>query len=69
MAYIPNRKGLKELAGFNVDTQFCQQLGTRVFNPNEDGQSYQDLCRDFRDVVADSIDDLNRIAQLIPVFK
>lgn len=48
MALTPNRQGLKDLADFNIDAQFCQQYGAQVFNySGEVTPQYQQLCANF----------------------
>lgn len=69
-SFTPNRQGLKDLANFNIDAQFVQQLGTQVFNYQGDNTAqYEAMCADFTAVVNDSISDLNDMLQLVPVFK
>ena len=64
----PNRQGLKELAGFNIDSQFVQQIGSQVFNySGEDNQQYRDMCANLSSVINDTIADLQQVKQLLPV--
>jgi len=64
----PNRQGLKDLADFNIDSQFCQQYGTQVFNFSGDPTpQFQQLCANFSAVIDDIVADMQEIKKEIPV--
>lgn len=64
----PNRQGLKDLSAFNIDSQFIQQIGSQVFNySGEDSQQYRDMCSNLSFIINDSIEDLQKIKQILPV--
>lgn len=64
----PNRQGLKDLADFNIDAQFCQQYGTQVFNySGEVSPQFQQLCTNFSAVIDDIISDMQEVKKEIPV--
>ena len=66
----PNRQGLKDLADFNIDAQFCQQYGTQVFNySGEPTQQYQQLCATLSSVLSDILADVQAIQAQVPVFQ
>ena len=68
MNIIPNREGLKELASFNIDSQFVQQIGSQVFNySGEENQQYRDMCTNLSSVINDTIADLQKVKQLLQV--
>lgn len=63
----PNRQGLKDLATFNIDAQFCQQYGTQVFNYSGDiTPQYQQLCTNLSSVLNDITADIQAIQAQIP---
>lgn len=63
----PNRQGLKDLADFNIDAQFCQQYGTQVFNySGEITSQFQQLCTNFIAVIDDIVADMQKIKAEIP---
>lgn len=65
---IPNRQGLKDLAAFNIDSQFVQQIGSQVFNySGEDNQQYRDMCANLLSVINDTIANLQQVKQILPV--
>ncbi len=65
----PNRQGLKDLADFNIDAQFCQQYGTQVFNYSGDvTPQFQQLCTNFGTVIDDIISDMQEVKKEIPVI-
>lgn len=67
-AITPNRQGLKDLADFNIDAQFCQQYGTQAFNYSGDvTPQYQQLCTNFSAVIDDIIADMQEVKKQIPV--
>ena len=64
----PNRQALKDLANFNIDSQFCQQYGTHVFNHSGGNTAtYQQVRAHFEGVVDDLADHLQKLKQQIPV--
>ncbi len=69
MTITPNRQGLKDLADFNIDAQFCQQYGTQAFNyAGEITEEYKNLCLNFATVIDDIVTDLQVLKKQIPVF-
>ena len=67
-AITPNRQGLKDLADFNIDSQFCQQYGTQVFNfSGEITPQSQQLCTNFIAVIDDILSDMQEVKKQIPV--
>jgi hypothetical protein len=69
LSFSQNRQGLKELANFNIDAQFVQQIGSQVFNyQGEETQQYKDMCKDLSNIVDDTIADLTEVKKLIPLF-
>jgi hypothetical protein len=63
----PNRQGMKDLSAFNVDSQFCQQYGTQVFNySGEITPQYQQLCANLSSVLNDITADIQAIQAQIP---
>lgn len=67
-AITSNRQGLKDLADFNIDSQFCQQYGTQVFNYSGDvTPQFQQLCTNFSTVIDDIVADMQKIKAEIPV--
>ena len=63
----PNRQGMKDLSAFNVDSQFCQQYGTQVFNySGEVTPQYQQLCEDLSSVLNDITADIRAVQAQIP---
>lgn len=70
MAIAPNRKALKELADFNIDSSFVQRFGNQIFSYNgEATDEYKNLCQELSNVINDSIDDLQNLLKAIPLFK
>lgn len=66
----PNREGLKDLADFNIDAQFCQQYGTQVFNySGEATPRYQQMCANLTAVLNDIATDIQKIQGQIPAFQ
>lgn len=66
----PNREGLKDLADFNIDAQFCQQYGTQVFNySGEATPQYQQMCANLSSVLGDIATDIQKIQGQIPAFQ
>lgn len=63
----PNREGLKDLANFNIDSQFTQQYGTQVFNySGEVTTAYEQLCINLNLVLDDVEADIAAIRSQIP---
>jgi|LakMenEpi03Aug12_release.lakeMendotaPanAssembly.Ray.scaffolds.fasta_scaffold2055192_2 hypothetical protein len=63
----PNREGLKDLANFNIDSQFTQQYGTQVFNySGEVTPAYEQLCMNLNLVLDDVEADVAAIRSQIP---
>lgn len=68
MTITPNRQGLKDLADFNIDAQFCQQYGTQAFNyQGEITEEYKNLCLNLATVIDDIVTDLQVLKKQIPV--
>ena len=66
----PNREGLKDLANFNVDSQFTQQYGTQVFNYNGPvTPAYEQLCLNLNLVLNDVEADIAAIRSQIPALQ
>lgn len=66
MSIVPNRQGLKELAEFNIDAQFCQQYGTQLFNyQGEVTEQYQAMCNNLLAVLDDIMTDCEAIRRQI----
>jgi hypothetical protein len=63
----PNRQAIKDLSALNVDSQFCQQYGTQVFNySGEVTPQYQQLCANLSSVLNDITTDIQAIQAQIP---
>ncbi len=69
MTITPNRKALKDIADFNIDSQFFQQYGVQVFNYNgEETSDYQNLCRKFSLVIDDMLKTIQEIKVHITII-
>jgi len=68
MTITSNREGLKSLANFNIDAQFCQQYGSQVFNYQGDSteKQYQQTCLNLDYIIDDLISSLQIIKTQIP---
>ena len=63
----PNRQGMKDLSAFNIDSKFCQQYGTQVFNySGEVTPQYRELCENLSSVLNDITTDIQAIQAQIP---
>ena len=67
MTITPNRQGLRNLANFSIDEQFCQQYGGKVFNyAGEITPVYQRLCEAFSTLIDHMISEMHAIKNQIP---
>lgn len=69
MAITPNRKALKELADFNIDSSFVQRFGNQIFSfSGETTDDYKNLCQELSAITKDCIAELQDILKEIPIF-
>lgn len=69
MAITLNRKVLKELADFNIDSSFVQRFGNQIFSfSGETTDDYKNLCQDLSVTIKDCIAELQEILKEIPIF-
>lgn len=63
-----NRDGLKLLNNLNIDGQYCQQIGTQVFNyyGSTTDPEYLSMCADFTDVLKDMESEVFGLLKMLP---
>ena len=65
-----NRVCLKKLAAINVDAQFCQLYGAKIFNnQNENDGMSERICQDYKDTLGDLVNNIKFLESEISVFE